>query len=78
MAEFVVTIKGAFTRIRRTPPALIERLGRDLGEAARSPEVAQFVARAGAIAIGSTPEEFTRITRKDIDLFSALCCPPSR
>lgn len=76
--DFVVTIKGGFYAHKATPPGLIERLGRDLGEAARSPEVAQFVARAGAVAIGSTPQEFLRIAQKDIDLFSGLCCPPSR
>jgi tripartite-type tricarboxylate transporter receptor subunit TctC len=78
IADFIVTIKGGFYAHKATPPALIERLGRDLGEVARSPEVVQFVARAGAVAIGSTPQDFARIAQKDIDLFSALCCPPSR
>jgi tripartite-type tricarboxylate transporter receptor subunit TctC len=70
--DFVVGIQGGLFAHKATPRELIERLARDLGEAARAPEVAEFVARAGALAVGSTPEEFARAAQKDIERFSEV------
>jgi len=70
--DFVVGIQGGFFAHKATPRELIERLARDLGEAARAPEVVELVTRAGAIAVGSTPEEFARAAQKDIERFSEV------
>lgn len=78
--DFVVGIQGGLFAHKATPRDLIERLARDIGEATRAPEVVEFVTRAGAVAVGSTPDEFARAAQKDIEVFNGVaraCCRPS-
>lgn len=70
--DFVVGIKAGFFAHKDTPRELLMRLSRDLSDAARSPDVVEFVSRAGAVAVGSTPEEFAQAAQRDIELFGRI------
>jgi len=70
--NFALSIKAGFFVHKDTPPELVARLSRDLGEAARAADVVKFVTGAGAIPVGSSPEEFKRAAAKDIELFTAV------
>jgi tripartite-type tricarboxylate transporter receptor subunit TctC len=69
---FSMTIKAGLFAHKDTPRPLIERIARDLAEAARAPEVTGFIAANGAIPAGTTPEEFACAAEKDIELLGPL------
>jgi tripartite-type tricarboxylate transporter receptor subunit TctC len=56
---------GIMTR-SGTPPQIIAVLNRAVGEALRSPEVADGYAREGGEAVGSTPEQFESYVHAEI------------
>ena len=72
IADYAMTIKAGLFAHKATPTDLIARLSRDVGEAARSPEVVKVISGAGAIPVGSTPEEFTRAAARDIELLQGV------
>ncbi len=50
-----------------TPADVVLRLNRDLNAIVRSPEVAELLARSGAEAAGSTPEQFAKVYREEYE-----------
>lgn len=50
-----------------TPTALVDRLSRDLVESARSPEVNGLLESRGLTVIGSTPAEFGRVMKDEVE-----------
>jgi tripartite-type tricarboxylate transporter receptor subunit TctC len=55
-----------------TPPAIIERLNREVVAVLREPEVRSYMDRAGIQIVGSTPEEFGRFFRAERDLWGKV------
>jgi tripartite-type tricarboxylate transporter receptor subunit TctC len=49
-----------------TPPALIERLNRDIAGVLRAPELRERLAGLGAEVIGGTPDEFADYIKREI------------
>lgn len=47
------------------PRAVLDKLGREVGAIVRSPEIAKTFAASGAVAVGSTPAEFTAFIRAE-------------
>ena len=56
----------------RTPPAIIERLNREIVRIVRMPELAARIAAEGAAAVGNTPAEFDAIIRADLKKWATL------
>ena len=50
----------------RTPPALVDRLNRELARALESPDIRAYYDAAGRDIVASSPEEFARIIRDEI------------
>jgi tripartite-type tricarboxylate transporter receptor subunit TctC len=55
-----------------TPKPILERLSRDVAETMRSPEASKRYAALGAETIGSTPQEFARFLRAEIDQYAKV------
>ncbi len=55
-----------------TPPQIIGALNRELVKAIKAPDVRERLASEGAEIVGSTPEEFTRYMRRDIERWRKL------
>ena len=55
-----------------TPKPILERLSREVAAAARSPEAANRYAALGAETIGSTPEEFAKFLRSEIEQYARV------
>lgn len=53
----------------KTPPALIDRLNREIVRALRQPEVIKVYASAGVDPVGSSPAEFNEFIRGQLALF---------
>ena len=70
--DFVVSVKAGFYVHKATPPDLVQRLSRDLAESLRQPQVASVMTNAGAIPVGSSPQEFAQVVQRDIELLSKI------
>ena len=55
-----------------TPRPILERLNREVAAAARSPEAASRYTALGAETIGSTPEEFAKFLRSEIEQYARV------
>jgi tripartite-type tricarboxylate transporter receptor subunit TctC len=55
-----------------TSKSILQRLSRDVAETMRSPEASKRYAALGAETIGSTPEEFARFLRSEIDQYAKV------
>lgn len=51
----------------RTPPAIVERLGREVLQALRKPDVRERLKGMGAEIVGSTPTEYVEFLKKDYE-----------
>jgi tripartite-type tricarboxylate transporter receptor subunit TctC len=56
----------------RTPRELLTRMHGVLADAAKSPDVRNFIAREGGVPIGSTPEEFERHFRAEVARYAKV------
>lgn len=63
---------GGFLAPAGTPKPIIERLNREFVKAALAPSFKQSVEAAGADVVGSTPDEFAALIRKEQDDFVRL------
>ena len=52
---------------RSTPPALLDRLNREVAAAMRAPQAVERYRGLGAEPIGSTPAEFAKFLRSEIE-----------
>lgn len=68
-ADLTFGIKAGLYTHRETPGAIVQRISRDIAEALKTPNVSGLIAKAGALAIGSTPEEFAMSARRDMEVF---------
>jgi len=55
-----------------TPKPILERLNREVAAAARSPEATSRYTAMGAETIGSTPEEFAKFLRSEIEQYARV------
>jgi tripartite-type tricarboxylate transporter receptor subunit TctC len=56
----------------KTPPAVIARLGDDLRRALHTPDVQQKYAAMGIDVVGSSPAEFDRFFRAEVDKWAKV------
>jgi tripartite-type tricarboxylate transporter receptor subunit TctC len=61
-----------FLAPRATPPALVDRLNREIVAVLRIPEVRQQVVGIGAETIASTPAEFAAVMKSDAERLGRL------
>jgi tripartite-type tricarboxylate transporter receptor subunit TctC len=55
-----------------TPPEIVEKLHDDIVEAAQSPDIKKTLTGQGFTVVGSSPEEFDSVIRKEIGMWSEL------
>lgn len=55
-----------------TPAAAVKKLAEDIGRAVRSPEISARIDDLGQTPVGSTPEAFAEVIRKDGPLYAKL------
>lgn len=55
-----------------TPPAVVQRLSREIAAIVRLPEVRQQFASLGAEPVGNTPEEFAAFTRAELAKWAGI------
>ena len=55
-----------------TPRAIVERLSGDLARVLQSAEGREALRAQGAEAVGSTPEEFARYLRAEVDKWAKM------
>ena len=51
----------------RTPPAILDRLHREVAKAVAAPEVRQRIEAEGAVPVGNTPREFAAFFRAEAE-----------
>jgi tripartite-type tricarboxylate transporter receptor subunit TctC len=54
------------------PPSLLQKIGADVAQAVRSPEVSARMAQLGLEPVGSTPEQYSALIRQEIDKWSGI------
>ena len=54
------------------PPAIVDRLYRDIAQTLQTPDVRDKLAADGAEAVGSSPQEFTRMIRAELDKWAKV------
>jgi tripartite-type tricarboxylate transporter receptor subunit TctC len=57
----------AFVAPRGTPPAIVEKLNKEVNAALEAPEVKEALAKQGAEPTGGTSEDLAKFIRRDID-----------
>jgi tripartite-type tricarboxylate transporter receptor subunit TctC len=55
-----------------TPPAVVQRLSREIAAIVRLPEVREQFAGLGAEAVGNTPDEFTAFTKAEMTKWAGI------
>jgi tripartite-type tricarboxylate transporter receptor subunit TctC len=55
-----------------TPPAVVQRLSREIAAIVRLPEVREQFAGLGAEAVGNTPDEFTAFTKAELTKWAGI------
>ena len=55
-----------------TPPAVIRRLNQELNSILASPEMAELLAREGAMPLPTSPEQFGALTRNELTRWAKL------
>jgi tripartite-type tricarboxylate transporter receptor subunit TctC len=69
-AGFEVTTWLGFVAPRGTPREIVDAMAQATREALAIPEVGERLAGLGVVPVGSTPEEFTEVLRKDRALYA--------
>jgi len=69
---YEAVIWRGFMAPKGTPPAVIERLNREITKAANSPEMREAWAAQGAVPMSMAPDEFGRFLRQDIDKWAKV------
>ena len=69
---YQTVIWNAIVAPRATPPAIIDRLSRELAAAMRAPEAADRYRGLGAETIGSTPAELAKFLRSEIEQYARV------
>jgi tripartite-type tricarboxylate transporter receptor subunit TctC len=54
------------------PPALLQKISADIGQAVRSTEVTSRMAQLGMEPVGSTSEQYTAQIRQEIDKWTGI------
>ena len=67
MAGFEYTFWNGLWAPAGTPPAVVEKISRDLARVATQPEVRERLAALGAEPMSMTPAEFARFVKSEID-----------
>jgi tripartite-type tricarboxylate transporter receptor subunit TctC len=55
-----------------TPADIVQRLNRELNAVLRAPEIVERLQRAGAEAVGGTPEQFSKVYRDEFENWKAV------
>jgi tripartite-type tricarboxylate transporter receptor subunit TctC len=69
---YQAVIWNAIVAPRATPPAVLDRLSREVAAAMRAPEAADRYRALGAETIGSTPAEFGKFLRSEIEQYARV------
>ena len=72
VAGYVASSWNAIAVPARTPPAIVERLAREIARAIAAPDVRERLAAAGVTPRSSTPGELRRLLAADIDKWRAV------
>jgi tripartite-type tricarboxylate transporter receptor subunit TctC len=70
--ELVVTSWQAAVAPAKTPAAVVARLNEAMVKALRSPDVAERMQQIGFDVVASTPEEFGRFMKEEVDRWTAV------
>jgi tripartite-type tricarboxylate transporter receptor subunit TctC len=62
----------AFFAPAATPAAIVNRLSMEIASALKSPEIRDFMAKEGAEAVGSTPQEFAAYFRREVERYAKV------
>jgi tripartite-type tricarboxylate transporter receptor subunit TctC len=55
-----------------TPAPIVEKISGEIAKAIQFPDVREFMAREGADAVGSTPQEFAAFFRNEVDRYARV------
>jgi tripartite-type tricarboxylate transporter receptor subunit TctC len=55
-----------------TPPAIVSRISQEIAGAIKLPDVREFMAKEGADAVGSTPQEFGAFFKAEVDRYAQV------
>jgi len=55
-----------------TPAPIVEKISTEIARAIQLPDVREFMAREGADAVGSTPQEFAAFFRNEVDRYARV------
>jgi tripartite-type tricarboxylate transporter receptor subunit TctC len=55
-----------------TPAPIVNRISAEIAKAIQLPDVREFMAREGADAVGSTPQEFAAFFKKEVDRYARV------
>ena len=55
-----------------TPAAVVNKLNQEMARAIQLPDVREFMAREGADPVGSTPQEFARFFKSEVDRYAQV------
>jgi tripartite-type tricarboxylate transporter receptor subunit TctC len=72
MAQFHVDVWFGLLAPTGTPAAVVDLLAKQVAELVREPEARQKMAVQGIVPVGSSPEEFTRTIRQDLERWPQL------
>jgi tripartite-type tricarboxylate transporter receptor subunit TctC len=56
----------------KTPPAIVDRLAREIAKAVQSPDVAERMRARGDEPVGGTPEAFSALVSADVARFTRI------
>jgi tripartite-type tricarboxylate transporter receptor subunit TctC len=56
----------------KTPPAIVERLNRETARVLQLPDIRESLLKQGAEPVGSTPEEFGKLIRADLEKWTKV------
>jgi tripartite-type tricarboxylate transporter receptor subunit TctC len=72
MAQFHVDVWFGLLTATGTPAAIVDLLAKQVAEIVREPETRQKMAVQGIVPVGSSPEEFTKTIRQDLERWPQL------
>ena len=56
----------------KTPPEVLEKIRKDVGQAMRSPTVIKRISDIKSIPVGNTAEEFRKVIKSDYEIFGRV------
>jgi tripartite-type tricarboxylate transporter receptor subunit TctC len=70
--DFIISTWYGVWAPAATPPAIVQRIAREIAAIVRQPDVREQFASLGAEPVGNTPEEFTAFTKVELARWAAI------